>query len=59
MHAVERAIARVGARQDNVMTRDQLFEAGLGRGAIARRLEAGVMQWMYRGVYLLVRRRRR
>jgi very-short-patch-repair endonuclease len=53
MHAVERAIARVAARQDNVVTHDQLFAAGLGRGAIARRLEVGVMQSMHRGVYLL------
>jgi very-short-patch-repair endonuclease len=50
---VERAIARLAARQDNVVTRDQLFEAGLGRGAIARRLEARTMQWLHRGVYLL------
>ncbi|HJS94452.1 MAG TPA: DUF559 domain-containing protein [Solirubrobacteraceae bacterium] len=50
---MERAIARVAARQDNVVTHDQLFAAGLGRGAIARRLEAGVMQSMHRGVYLL------
>jgi very-short-patch-repair endonuclease len=53
MHGVERAIARVAGRQDNVITHDQCFVAGLGRGAIARRLEAGVMQWMHRGVYLL------
>ncbi|MBV9803839.1 MAG: type IV toxin-antitoxin system AbiEi family antitoxin domain-containing protein [Solirubrobacterales bacterium] len=53
MHAVERAIARVARRQDNVITHDQLFEAGLGRGAIARRLAAGTMQQLHRGVYLL------
>ncbi len=53
MHAVERAVARVARRQDNVITHDQLFEAGLGRGAIARRLEARTMQSMHRGVYLL------
>jgi very-short-patch-repair endonuclease len=53
MHGVERAIARVAARQDNVITHDQLFEAGLGRGAIARRLQARTMQSMHRGVYLL------
>ncbi|HET6867487.1 MAG TPA: DUF559 domain-containing protein, partial [Solirubrobacteraceae bacterium] len=38
---------------DNVITHDQLFEAGLGRGGIARRLEARTMQWLHRGVYLL------
>lgn len=53
MHAVERAIARVGRRQDNVITHDQLLEAGLGRGGIARRLAARWMQHMHRGVYLL------
>lgn len=53
MHAVEQAIARVARRQDNVITHDQLFEAGLGRGAIARRLSARTMQQLHRGVYLL------
>lgn len=53
MHAVERAIARIGGRQDNVIGRDQLLEAGLGRGQIARRVAAGRMQRLYRSVYLL------
>jgi very-short-patch-repair endonuclease len=53
MHAVERAIARVGRRQDNVVTQAQLLAAGLGRGAIARRLDARTMQWLHRRVYLL------
>jgi very-short-patch-repair endonuclease len=53
MHAVERAIARVARRQDNVIRHDQLLEAGLGRGGIARRLEARWMQHMHRGVYLI------
>jgi very-short-patch-repair endonuclease len=53
MHAVERAVAAVARRQDNVITHDQLLEAGLGRGAIARRLQARTMQWLHRGIYLL------
>ena len=53
MHAVERAIAAVARRQDNVITHDQLLEAGLGRGGIARRLAARTMQHLHRGVYLL------
>ena len=33
---MERAIARIAGRQDNVIDRDQLLGAGLGRGRIAR-----------------------
>ncbi len=53
MHAVERAIARIGARQDNVITGDQLRNAGLGRGAVAHRLKARTMQRLHTNVYLL------
>ncbi len=53
MHAVERAIARVAGRQDNVITREQLIAAGLGRGAIEHRVETRMMQRLHRGVYLL------
>jgi very-short-patch-repair endonuclease len=53
MHAVERAIARIGGRQDNVITGDQLLNAGLGRGAIAHRLKARTMQRLHTNVYLL------
>src|SRR5215469_5584439 len=53
MHAVERAIARIAGRQDNVITREQLVAAGLGRGAIAHRVGAGWMQRMHQGVYLI------
>jgi very-short-patch-repair endonuclease len=53
MQSVERAIAAIARRQDNVITHDQLIDAGLGRGAIAGRLQAQTMQWMHRGVYLL------
>jgi very-short-patch-repair endonuclease len=53
MRVVERAIARVGRRQDNVITLQQLLEAGLGRGAIEHRVETRMMQRLHRGVYLL------
>jgi predicted transcriptional regulator of viral defense system len=53
MQVVERAIARIAARQDNVITGDQLRTAGLGRGAITHRVRAGTMQRLHIGVYLL------
>jgi very-short-patch-repair endonuclease len=53
MQVVERAIARIAARQDNVISGDQLRAAGLGRGAITHRIKAGTMQRLYVGVYLL------
>lgn len=53
MHAVERAIARIAGRQDNVIGWEQLLGAGLGRGAIAHRIQAGSMQRLHRTVYLL------
>ena len=53
MHAVERAIARIGGRQDNVITREQLVASGLGRGAIAHRVATGAWQRLHRNVYLM------
>jgi very-short-patch-repair endonuclease len=53
MQVVERAIAAVAGRQDNVVTLEQLIEAGLGRGAIAHRVQARAMQRMHRRVYLI------
>jgi very-short-patch-repair endonuclease len=53
MQVVEREIARIAGRQDNVITRDQLLSAGLGRGAIAHRISAGAMQRLHTNVYLL------
>ena len=48
MQEVERAIARIAARQDNVIGREQLVAAGLGRGAIAHRVAVRWMQRMIR-----------
>jgi hypothetical protein len=53
MHDVERAIARIGGRQDNVINREQLLSAGLGRGAIAHRVRTGRWQRLHNNVYLL------
>ena len=53
MHDVERAVARIAGSQDNVISREQLLSAGLGRGAIAHRVEAGTMQRLFWNVYLL------
>jgi very-short-patch-repair endonuclease len=53
MRAVERAVARVARRQDNVITLAQLLEAGLGHDAVAHRVRAGTMQRLHRGVFLL------
>ncbi|HTU87457.1 MAG TPA: DUF559 domain-containing protein [Solirubrobacteraceae bacterium] len=53
MHEVERAVARIAGDQDNVISREQLLGAGLGRGAIAHRVKAGMMQRLHWTVYLL------
>jgi very-short-patch-repair endonuclease len=53
MHDVERRIARIGGRQDNVISREQLLGAGLGRGAIAHRVGTGAWQRLHNNVYLL------
>lgn len=53
MHEVERAVARIAGRQDNVISRDQLLGAGLGRGAIAHRVKVGTIQRLHSSVYLL------
>ncbi len=53
MHPVERAIAKIAGRQDNVISRQELLAAGLNRGAIAHRVRAGRMRRQHRGVYIL------
>jgi very-short-patch-repair endonuclease len=53
MQAVERAIARVAGRQDNVIAREQLVAAGLGRGAIAHRVRVGWMRRLHQAVFLI------
>ena len=53
MQVVEREIARIGGRQDDVISVEQLLGAGLGRGAIAHRVKSGTMRRLHVGVYLL------
>jgi very-short-patch-repair endonuclease len=53
MHDVALAIARIARRQDNVISREQLLGAGLGRGAIAYRVATGAWQRLHNNVYLL------
>jgi very-short-patch-repair endonuclease len=53
MRAVERRIARIAGRQDNVIALEQLLEAGLGHDAVAYRVKARTMQRLHRGVFLL------
>jgi very-short-patch-repair endonuclease len=53
MRDVESRIARVAGRQDNVISLEQLLEAGLGHDAVAYRVKARSMQRMHRGVFLL------
>lgn len=49
--ATEERIARFAARQHGLVTRAQLFEAGLGRGGLQRRLQSGRLRVAQRGVY--------
>jgi very-short-patch-repair endonuclease len=51
--AGDRAIARIAGRQRGLVTRAQLAEAGLGRGAIAHRVSRGRLHRVHRGVYLV------
>src|SRR5579884_3787155 len=53
MHDVQRTIARIAGHQDNVISREQLLRAGLGRGAIAHRVRTGAWQRLHKNVYLL------
>jgi hypothetical protein len=48
---LDRAVAHLAARQHGVVTRAQLVELGLGRGAVRRRPEAGRIHRIHRGVY--------
>lgn len=48
---VDAAVAALAATQHGVVSRRQLVELGLGRGAIRHRLEAGRLHPLHRGVY--------
>jgi very-short-patch-repair endonuclease len=45
------AIARLAGRQHGVVTRAQLAALGVGRGAVERRVAAGRLHRLHRGVY--------
>jgi predicted transcriptional regulator of viral defense system len=50
-HRVETAIAALAGRQHGVVARPQLLDLGLGRRAIAHRIELGRLHPIHRGVY--------
>jgi very-short-patch-repair endonuclease len=49
----DRALAEIAARRRGLVTTQDLAAAGLGRGAVARRVAAGHLRLLYRGVYVL------
>ena len=53
--ADDAAIARLAARQQRVVSSEQLSGAGFTWNAIAHRLEHGVLQRLWRGIYLVGR----
>lgn len=50
-HARERALAALAARQHGRVSREQVLSVGFGPGAIKRRLAAGRLHTIHRGVY--------
>jgi predicted transcriptional regulator of viral defense system len=52
----DRAIAAIASRQRGVVTRTQLLAAGISGRAIERRLRAGRLHAVHRGIYLVVHR---
>jgi very-short-patch-repair endonuclease len=46
-------IARIAAKQDNVIDLDQLLAAGMDRSALKRRLAAGQLRRHHRGVFIV------
>jgi very-short-patch-repair endonuclease len=49
----DRAVAEIASRQLGLVTAADLATAGLGRGAVARRVAAGRLRLLYRGVFVL------
>jgi very-short-patch-repair endonuclease len=54
--SADAVLATLAGRQHGVVTRRQLLAAGVGRRAIERRVEWGLLDPLYRGVYALGRR---
>jgi len=53
MPPTEREIDELAGRQGNVIARTQLFELGVPKRMIERRLESGRWQCVHRGIYLI------
>jgi hypothetical protein len=51
LHA-DRVISLLAARQDAIVTWQQLGALGIGRGVIARRVQRGMLRALHVGVYL-------
>lgn len=51
MEGVDRLVAEIAGRQYGLVTRRQLLDRGVGRGAIDARLERGQLHPVHRGVY--------
>jgi very-short-patch-repair endonuclease len=47
----DRAITRIASRQRDLITPTQLWECGLGKDAVARRVRAGWLRLVFQGVY--------
>ena len=54
--SADAVLATLAGHQHGVVTRRQLLAAGVGRRAIERRVEWGLLDPLYRGVYALGRR---
>jgi very-short-patch-repair endonuclease len=49
----DRALAEIAARRRGIVTNEDLAAVGLGRGAVTRRVTAGHLRLLHRGVYVL------
>jgi very-short-patch-repair endonuclease len=47
----DRAVTRIAGRQRNLISAAQLWECGLGKDAVARRVRAGWLRLVFQGVY--------
>ena len=50
-HSRDRAVTRIASGQRNVITTAQLWECGLDKDAVARRVRAGWLRLVFQGVY--------
>jgi very-short-patch-repair endonuclease/predicted transcriptional regulator of viral defense system len=57
VRSVDREIAELAAGQHGVVARGQLEALGLGRGAVAHRIDSGRLHRIHRGVYAVGHRR--